>query len=115
MHVHGEYYHAHTPAIDHLVIAFVVRLVDHLWREIYRCPAHRLDVVRQPTRPKYSRSESTYPEHRHAVDDLRETEICDLDDGRLVVGQEYVLRLQVTVRDALTMHILWRVDVNTRM
>ena len=43
---------------------------------------------------------------RQSIDNLREAKIGNLDNGRVVVSEQHILQLQVTVGDALRMHIL---------
>ena len=67
---------------------------------VYRCNEYAF-------LPEYS-FPSTYPQHGHAINDLRKTEVCHLDHRGTIVGQQHVLRLEVSVRNSLSVDILAR-------
>ena len=43
-----------------------------------------------------------------SVDGLRKPEVCDFDDGRIVVRQEDVLRFEVSVDDVFAVEVVER-------
>ncbi len=49
---------------------------------------------------------NTYAEHCHTVDDFGETKVSYFDDRWVVLRQQHILWLQVSVGDALTVDVL---------
>ena len=106
--VHSPDDHTDAPAVDHMVVS--LRAVHDLRSKICRGAAECLETayqfkVNSPTQTK------TYMQGSHGVNDLGEPEIGNFDYRWVVVSEEDVLRLQVSVSDSKAVIILRSVRV----
>ena len=81
---HGEHNDADTPAIDQLIVAFMIELRDNFWCEITRCATHGLQGA--SSRRCSEVNNLTYTEHGQTVNDLGEAEVGNFDGRRLLRG-----------------------------
>jgi hypothetical protein len=57
---------------------------------------------------------SAYPENSETIDNFCQTEVSDFDDRWIVFGEKNVLRLEITVGDALIVDVLYKYALSTK-
>ena len=106
--VHSPDDHTDAPAVDHMVVS--LRAVYDLRSKICRGTAECLETacqfkINSPTQKK------TYMQGSHGVNDLGKPEIGNFDYRWVVVSEEDVLRLQVSVSNSKSVNVLRSVSV----
>ena len=102
LHLHDEHSDSKAPAVDRVVVACTAAIL-YLWRHVQGCSTLRLEAA---VSDDVQGEKTTHPQHRICGDELCESEIGNLDDGRFVESEENVLGLEISMGYAFAVNIL---------